>query len=49
MPLGTGGIQASNQEWSERRVTEGVCETQSPWPGNTETEEREEEAGSFFP
>lgn len=49
MLLGTGGIQASNQEWSERRVTEGVCETQSPWPGNTGTEEQEEEAGSFFP
>lgn len=49
MPLGTEGSQASNREWSERGVTEGVCETQSPWPGNTGTEGWEEEAGSFFP
>lgn len=28
IPLGTGGIQASNQERSEA-VTEGVCETQA--------------------
>lgn len=49
MPLGTRGIQAFNQEWSERGVTEGVCETQSPWPSNAGTEEQEEGASSFFP
>lgn len=49
MPFGSGGIQASNQEWSESGVTEGVCETQSPWTGNAGMEEQEEETGSFFP
>lgn len=49
MPLRTGAIQASNQEWSESGVTEGVCETQSPWTDNAGMEEQEEETGSFFP
>lgn len=49
MPLGTGGIQASNQEWSESGVMKGVCETQSPWTCKSGMEEREEETGSCFP